>query len=149
MRVPRKHEDTAAEFERFCKICHVELTSEVMAKIHFAGRKHVDRQLKLLSGRASTPSISDPRFSTGAAFDKDVEVREFVIEEDEDVKKCEQRGSEEGGTSPVSHAFHNKTDSFFCPLCNVKLESRIVYDQHLAGKKQDQRGSMGRLTRPC
>ena len=27
----------------------------------------------------------------------------------------------------------------------MKLESRIVYDQHLAGKKQDQRGSMGRL----
>ena len=91
---------TAAEFERFCNICDVELTSEAVAKIHFAGRKHVDKQLKLLSGRASTPAISDPsgRFSTSA----DVEAREFVIEKDEDVKKCEERGSEEGGRSPLT-----------------------------------------------
>ena len=174
LRLPRKHEDSGPEFERFCQVCEVELTSDSMARTHFAGKKHVDKQLKFMSGRASTSAVSDPtgRFSFGGGFVKNFEVRDFTKDEDEDLKKSLERATPEGnldGTwgggdgpvplmslqvplpSSVPHAFDNKSEWFYCPLCDVKLESRVVYDQHVAGKahRKKQEGLGGPEVTAC
>ena len=164
LQVPRKHEDKQVEFERFCRLCQVDLTSDSMARLHFAGKKHSDKQLKLMSGRArsSVSATSDPtgRFSIGAGFARDMKAPDFSKDEDEELKQSLEEATAEdgldgtwgggGGDSPVplmslqvAHPFDNKSDHFFCPLCNIRLESKSVYDQHVAGKahRKKQMGS--------
>ena len=181
--LPRKHEDKLVEFERFCRLCQVELTSDSMARLHFAGRKHTDKQLKLMSGRvSSSSSTSDPtgRFSIGAGFIRDVKAPDFTEDEDSELKQSLEAATAEdgldgswgggggvgggdggegggdkgggGGGDPVPlmsleipHPFDNKSSTFFCPLCNVRLDSKLVYDQHVAGKahRKKQMGSGG------
>lgn len=160
LQVPRKHEDKAAEFERFCRICQVELTSDSMARLHFAGKKHVDKQLKLMSGRApsSTSSTSDftGRFSIETGLVSEIKAPDFTKDEDEELKQSLEATGDDGGggegnppvplmSLEVSNPFDNKSDQFFCPLCNVQLNSRLVYDQHVAGKahRKKQMGSGG------
>ena len=167
LQVPRKHEDKPVEFERFCRLCQVDLTSDSMARLHFAGKKHVDKQLKMMSGRAtsSASATEDPtgRFSIGAAFARNMKAPDFSKDADEDVKQSLQAATAEdgldgswggggggAGNNPVPlmslqvpHPYDNKSDNFYCPLCKVRLESKLVYDQHVAGKahKKKQTGS--------
>ena len=176
LQLPRKHSDSLQEFERFCRICQVELTSDSMARLHFSGKKHAEKQNKLISGRATTSSVSDPtgRFGIGASFVSDIKVRDSKGDEDEVIRQSLEQASPEdgmdgtwGGTEveaeveaevedkpvplmslqfPPTHPFDNKSKNFSCPLCNVRLESQAAYDQHVVGKTHRKKQQAGGQT---
>ena len=123
LQVPRKHEDKVVEFERFCRLCQVELTSDSMARLHFAGKKHVDKQLKLISGRApsSISATEDPtgRFSIGAGFARDMKPPDFSKDEDEEVAQSLRAATPESWTIIVSVTVRRRGSNQLYPLDRI------------------------------
>lgn len=69
-RVTSQAEASFRDSDNMCSLCDVELTSESMANIHYAGRKHIDKKLKQMASLSTISASEDKtgRFGIGSGF---------------------------------------------------------------------------------
>ena len=71
-RVTSQAEANFQNSDNMCSLCDVELTSESMANIHYAGKKHIDKKLKQMASLTTISATEDKtgRFGIGSGFVK-------------------------------------------------------------------------------
>ena len=167
LELPRRVTSQAEESFRncdtnMCSLCDVELSSEAMANLHYAGRRHIDKKLKQMASLSTVSAKEDKtgRFGIGTGFVKESETRDN--EGSDDLKDALGKASEDGmdgqwgetGSTPVplmSIDFGNSkkppsplkispvklpdSGNFSCELCKLgSLASRQQLEAHLKGK---------------
>jgi len=160
----RKTSDSEENFDTFCKVCDVQLTSDSMAKIHYAGKQHINKMLKQMSNEATTSATEDKtgRFGIGSGFTQNQTKKEDTDDGD-DVKDVLKNASNEDGMDGTWGASEKSSPSkpmplmainvtppkngglttpsrgekldYSCNICNTGcLGSKVVYDAHINGK---------------
>ena len=168
LELPRRVTSQAEESFRnsetnMCSLCDVELSSEAMANLHYAGERHIKKKLKQMASLSTISAKEDKtgRFGIGSGFVKESETRDK--EGSDDLKDALSKAASEDGmdgrwgeteTKPVplmSIDFGNSkepplppkkspvklSDSgpFSCELCKLdNLGSRQQLEAHLMGK---------------
>ena len=164
LEVPRrKTAEIEENFEKYCDICDVHLTSDSMARVHYAGKQHITKKLKQISNLATTSANEDKtgRFGIGSRFaGKDPENNEAIKEEkfiQEALRNASKDDQMDGsfGTSTTSTASNKSKpvplmsldlsqSDYSCNICNVGcLGSKQNYEAHLQGKNHKKKVAGG------
>ena len=84
LELPQKKLSSGGNYEKYCHVCECELSSESMARLHYAGQNHVKRKLRQMSALATTSAVEEARsgrFGIGTDFIKN---KQPTVKSDDD-----------------------------------------------------------------
>jgi hypothetical protein len=159
LETPKRLADTAPLNETFCSLCDVQLSSAIMARLHYAGKQHTKKREK--AGIEGVIEDETGRFGIGGGFYKNASQQNEV--EGDDLKEVLQSAAGEDGMDGTwadiklkeqqtfqsevrpnfssNHTTKN-VNQFFCQMCNLDLTSQADYDSHINGKNHKKKENL-------